>query len=746
MPDYDFRSLSPVDFEHLVRDILNADLKLALRGYAPGRDQGIDLRQVADDGSVTVVQCKHYLASSWSTFLGAVKREVSRGKALGADRYLFVTSRDLTPLQQDRIAAELVELGVAHDDVWGRDELNAALSRNPEVEKRHLKLWVSSSTVLETLLGSGRWQRGEATVAQMRDQAKLWVDTPAYAQALEVLEGEGACIVYGPPGVGKTFLAEMVLLSAAYHSWNVIHVSGDIDDAWEALRDDSTDQLFYYNDFLGESELAVGSKNEPTQLAKFIARVRQLRAHKRFILTTREQILQRGAIEYDPLRKLAADATRIGVRIDSYPVRVRAEILFNHLYFSDIPHREHAILAVDSRIISIVDHPSYNPRLIETVIQTAAPTAQDKLSAISDAFDRPDQVWDTSFRSLGPVARQVLLTLATFPPGTWPVETIRALAAIDDPFAWRPALRVLEPTWIATFDGTSAKIMEFANPSCRDYLLELLDDDGVAQEQVSRVRLIDQIVSLTQAAGLGARAWVGKYRPELAHVLQSHRSQLMEVIREELQALGDSVSADTQVKTLRISASLLEVYGQAADTGLLMDHVDQLVAHPGDLRSPDSWDAFALAEHLAHFETEARDRRAALVEQLVMRGVAGMNATIHLEGYELLPDELKAPGVRTAAKQRAQEVLVGELDRLLHDGDDAEAIRVAAQGIEQHARWYRVGIDIGPLLDRADDLAALESQEAPWPPPREGEFDPDADHEEDDIVSVRRIFTQFASE
>jgi Restriction endonuclease len=98
MPDYDFRVLSPVDFEHLARDVLNADLGLRLQSYPSGRDQGIDLRQMDTDGTVTVVQCKHYVESSWSTFLRAVEKEGKRGKDLAVGRYLFVTSRPLTPV------------------------------------------------------------------------------------------------------------------------------------------------------------------------------------------------------------------------------------------------------------------------------------------------------------------------------------------------------------------------------------------------------------------------------------------------------------------------------------------------------------------------------------------------------------------------------------------------------------------------------------------------------------------------
>jgi hypothetical protein len=41
---YDFKTLSPLDFEDLVPDLLQAELDIRLESFGPGRDQGIDCR------------------------------------------------------------------------------------------------------------------------------------------------------------------------------------------------------------------------------------------------------------------------------------------------------------------------------------------------------------------------------------------------------------------------------------------------------------------------------------------------------------------------------------------------------------------------------------------------------------------------------------------------------------------------------------------------------------------------------
>ena len=53
MSDYDFRSLSPHDFELLCRDILQKPLGVQLESFTAGRDCGIDFRYRWGDANLT---------------------------------------------------------------------------------------------------------------------------------------------------------------------------------------------------------------------------------------------------------------------------------------------------------------------------------------------------------------------------------------------------------------------------------------------------------------------------------------------------------------------------------------------------------------------------------------------------------------------------------------------------------------------------------------------------------------------
>ena len=60
MNNYNFLNLSPIDFEELVRNLLQKHLDLFLGSFASGRDDGIDLRYSKNKNKDLIVQCKRY--------------------------------------------------------------------------------------------------------------------------------------------------------------------------------------------------------------------------------------------------------------------------------------------------------------------------------------------------------------------------------------------------------------------------------------------------------------------------------------------------------------------------------------------------------------------------------------------------------------------------------------------------------------------------------------------------------------
>lgn len=72
----------------------------------------------------------------------------------------------------------------------------------------------------------------EALTKIQRD-AKVYVENGSFREALSILERLNVCLIVGVPGIGKTMLAEMLLLHYYSLGYEVTKVEGDISEASE---------------------------------------------------------------------------------------------------------------------------------------------------------------------------------------------------------------------------------------------------------------------------------------------------------------------------------------------------------------------------------------------------------------------------------------------------------------------------------------------------------------------------------
>jgi hypothetical protein len=150
---YDFSTLSPLDFEDLSRDLFQAQHGILLESFATGRDRGIDFRYTSNSGTL-IVQAKHYQRSGFNKLLSAIQKELPKILLLKPSRYVLITSVSLTPDSKKKLIEALPNVPLSQSDVWGAEDLNNVLGKHAEVERKHFKLWLSSTAVMEKLLHS----------------------------------------------------------------------------------------------------------------------------------------------------------------------------------------------------------------------------------------------------------------------------------------------------------------------------------------------------------------------------------------------------------------------------------------------------------------------------------------------------------------------------------------------------------------------------------------------------------------
>jgi hypothetical protein len=486
--EYDFLRLSPLDFELLVKDLLQEEWEVPLESFATGRDSGIDLRYLPAQGGATIVQCKRFDSNNFAGLKSHLSRvELPKIQALAPKRYVVATSVRMTPGRKDELVDALRPFLQGPADVLGPEQLNGYLRRHPGVERAHLKLWLTSTAALEAVLDAvinrDIGARTQALLEDAQEQATLFVSHDGVAEAMRMLHEERVCIISGAPGVGKTMLAKMLLMSlTAQYQPVVLTNILEADKLYEA----GTKQAFFFDDFLGTVSLAENlGRNQDAYVADFVHRIRRTPG-KRLIMTTREYLLKEASDVYSRLRdNMEVEMSKYVLDIEKYSRLARAHMLYNHLFFGPLFFPVYQCLLADRGYIGIIDHPNFTPRLLESIVNLAQMKElrhEEFCSFAKEVLDRPTQLWahayEVQLSELGRAILVALLTLPAYPPST--IDVVKRAAArlsaddedsLEFQRSFEGALRVLEPIFVRLSRPNERDIVSFSSPSVRDFML-----------------------------------------------------------------------------------------------------------------------------------------------------------------------------------------------------------------------------------------------------------------------------------
>lgn len=388
MSDYDFSSLNDKEFEELSADLLTCHLGSRVERFKAGQDGGVDGRFFSSSGDEVIIQCKHWVKSGLSALIRAIEStEAEKVKKLNPKRYIFVTSLELSRANKIKIKNLFSPYILSESDIFGNEDLNDILSRNIEVEKKHYKLWLSSTNVLQTILSSAIIGRSRHKLEEIIEESNRYVVTQSHIQAMEKLEKIHSVIITGSPGVGKTSLADQLCQYYTAKGYEFCFIENSLNEAEEIYREESN-QVFYFDDFLGRNFLLALSSHQDSHVINFIKRVERDKK-KRFILTSRSNILNQGKRLSDLFDIKSVNKNEYELSISSLTDIDKARILYNHIWFGDLSEDYIDEIYKEKRYIKIIRHQNFNPRLISFI------TDHGRLSAIG-----PDEYWAYIDRTL----------------------------------------------------------------------------------------------------------------------------------------------------------------------------------------------------------------------------------------------------------------------------------------------------------------------------------------------------------
>lgn len=511
MKNYDFNILSPYEFECFVRDILIARDNLPYQNYASGRDGGIDLRANTLNEELVISQAKRY--KTYPSLKRALTSEIHKVKKLNPKRYIVATSVDLTAANKDEIMQMFSHHILAETDVLGKQDLNALLEKNRDIELSYYKLWLTSTDVLQSFLNKRIENNSAFELREVKETVRTYVMNPCFNEAMDILKKHRYVIISGVPGIGKTSLARMmvyVLLSKKDENYDQFYfIPNAIEDCSEVFQE-GIKQVFFFDDFLGNTRFTP-EKNFDSKLVSFIHAV-QRSNDKYFILSTREYILNDAKNYYSKIEHNDLEIAKCVVDIGHYSKWVKGQILYNHLVDSGMPPDYLSAIKQNKGYMKIIEHPNYNPRIIESFVNQSLHESCDPsqyMHKIMGFFAKPTSVWKDAYEHLSQMAREMLLVLASMSPTVlykdWQIaysyfyEHQHEQNGYLDEKDWEENIRVLQNCFILVKMGKSERYVQYNNPSVKDFLVDYIKQHSSIQKRLlENAYFIEQLYKIFQ--------------------------------------------------------------------------------------------------------------------------------------------------------------------------------------------------------------------------------------------------------
>ena len=482
MPTYDFNKiLSFSDFECLVRDILQKHLNVHLECFTEGKDGGIDLRCSTFNNNAIIIQAKRY--KDFKSLIKELEKEVEKVKKINPQRYIITTSVGLTPHNKEEIRQLMYPYIRRTEDILGRDDLNNLLGVYPSVEKGFPKLWLTSTTVLDRIVNATVINQSNFEWDQIQKEIEMYVVNDSLNKATKILKENGYVIISGIPGIGKTTLARFLVYSTLGNDneYEFVFMSC-LEDGLRVYNDEKK-QIFFYDDFLGSNGFVPEGHNYDGRLINFISAIKKSN-NKRFILTTREYILKDAQRYYEKIKNNNFDLVKCVLELGDYTEIIRARILYNHLAKECLPSEYVHELLRFKAYNRLINHPNFNPRIIETFIHGGGWKLINHDKFVIDfinLFNKPYSVWESAFDKLENGAKLALCVLAMLPHVVRISDWRRAYSYLCDcrsespmnEHEWLAALRKMEGCFIKIL---SHDIVCLYNPSVRDFMVDYLNN------------------------------------------------------------------------------------------------------------------------------------------------------------------------------------------------------------------------------------------------------------------------------
>lgn len=495
---FNFQNLNPTEFEVLSKDILEIETGKKFRTFTSGRDGGIDIGLYETNDEFA--QVKHTIKSTFPVIMTNLKKELVKVKKKAPKEYYLFISKELTPANIKEIYELFSDYMVSSENIYDGTKIDDLLQSDKysDVVHKHYKLWLVSTGVLEKTLNNNIFIDTEVLFDEIEDDLKLFVDTQAYYDSLEILEENHVLIIQGNPGVGKTTISKMLLLEYASKGFNVRYASSNsIRDIKNSLsKSQEVEEIVLLDDFLGQHYLNI-TEERPNEIKTLISYINK-HPKKRLILNTRVTILNEAERKFQDFNTYMSkkEIDKYIIDIDKMPLTEKAKIFYNHLYFNHIPQEYFNEILIEKRYMNIISHKNYNPRIVEFISNKhnyEPVIVENYYKYIENNLNNPHRIWEEEFEEriedIDRIFMYCLYSISNSEIGILTLKEIFNHFIRDERFdntadLFNKSLIRLTDSMIKIIVKDNLTYITVINPSVNDYLFNKIQSNNLILENI----------------------------------------------------------------------------------------------------------------------------------------------------------------------------------------------------------------------------------------------------------------------
>ena len=194
----------------------------------------------------------------------------------------------------------------------------------------------------------------------------------------------------------------------------------------------------------------------------------------------------------------------------------KAKLLYNHLFFYGVNlTQKYEAFLNDKLYLKIIKSSNFNPRIVSEIVENAALQLDDNdriVQMIDYSLSNPNNIWEYYYKNLN-IEEKIILKLIAIFNKEIDIEVLREVfASIYSKIAKRYNINIKENVFlecIKTLSGSlvrvvnkdNTKLINLANPSIRDYIIDILSrDEEEILDYIDENLYVEQLLFLYQIA------------------------------------------------------------------------------------------------------------------------------------------------------------------------------------------------------------------------------------------------------